>query len=134
MNDTVRIERMLPASPAQVWLQLTNQEQIQKWTGEHAKFISSKNEAYTLMDEWISGNILEVESNTLTMSWRCADWDQEWGHSEVVWKLSSLGADTKLVIEHKAIPNEEEMKKQAVQWEEFFLTPLEDYLMIVYNR
>lgn len=133
MSLNIKIEKLLPASPAQVMQMLTEQKEIEIWTGEEAIFEAREGGKVNLFGDWMKGEVQQINENELSYTWRSASWTNEVESSLVTYKLSKEGEQTKVILEHNNLPNEDEMKSHLQGWEDYFFVPLEDYLMLRYN-
>lgn len=133
MSHQILIEKLLPATPSQVLQMLTEQKEIEIWTGEEAIFEPKEGGKVNLFGEWMNGEVKKITENELIYTWRSAAWADEVESSLVTFKLSKDGEQTKVILEHSNLPNEEEEKSHKQSWEDYFFVPLEDYLMIRFN-
>jgi uncharacterized protein YndB with AHSA1/START domain len=133
MSHTLEIEILLPATPTQVMPMLTEQKQMEIWSGEEVVFEAKEGGQVELFGGWVRGEVKSIQAHELSYTWRAADWSEETADSLVQFKLKESGAQSLLVLKHSNLPDEEEVKSQKTAWFDFFFTPLEDYLMIRYN-
>lgn len=133
MSHNLKIEILLPATPAQVMQMLTEQKQMEIWSGEEVVFEAKEGGKVNLFGGWMSGEVKSISADELSYTWRTAEWSDETADSLVHFKLKESGEQTLLVLNHTNLPNEDEEKSHKTGWQDFFLTPLEDYLMIRYN-
>lgn len=133
MSHNLNIEILLPATPAQVMQMLTEQKQIEIWSGEEVIFEAKEGGKVNLFGGWMSGEVKGISADELSYTWRTAEWPEETEDSLVHFKLKESGEQTLLVLNHRNLPNEDEEKSHKTGWQDFFFTPLEDYLMIRYN-
>lgn len=133
MSHNLKIEILLPAKPAQVMQMLTEQKQIEIWSGEEAVFEAKEGGAYSMFGGWANGTVQKLSADELSYSWRTAEWAEETAASLVHFKLKASGEQTLLVLNHSNLPDEDEVKSHKTGWNDFFFTPLEDYLMIRFN-
>ncbi|MCC6186226.1 MAG: SRPBCC domain-containing protein [Chitinophagaceae bacterium] len=133
MALTIKTEKLLPASPTQVMQMLTEQAEIEKWSGEETVFDAKVGGKVSLFGGWMNGEVKEISDSKLTYTWRTAEWLADVADSIVAFDLMKDGDQTKLILEHSNLPNEDEVKSHKQGWEDFFFTPLEDYLMVKYN-
>jgi uncharacterized protein YndB with AHSA1/START domain len=133
MIHKLTIEILLPALPSQLMEMLTNQEQIAIWSGEEAVFEAKEGGKVSLFGGWMNGVVKKISKEELSYTWKTSEWSEETEESLVNFKLKASGDQTLLAINHLNLPNENEVKSHKSGWFDFFLTPLEDYLMIKYN-
>ena len=94
----------LTASPAEVYLALTNPAIIQLWTGEKAEMSTEPGSEFSLWDESITGKNLEFEKDKkIVQQWY---FDQE-APSIVTIKLHPHKEGTSVELRHTNIPDEE---------------------------
>ena len=134
MKHGLKIEILLPATPKQVMQLLTDQQQIEIWSGEPAVFEAKEGGRVSLFDGWMSGVVEKLSADELTYSWTSADWEEGTNPSLVHFRLKQEGEQTAVVLEHSGLPDEEDVKSQKTGWMDFFFTPLEDYLMVRFNK
>lgn len=133
MSHQLKIEILLPATPSQVMQMLTEQQQIEVWSGEEAVFEAKEGGRVSLFGGWMNGVVKVLSADELSYTWTTNDWTAGTENSLVEIKLKADGEQTLLVLNHSNLPNEDEMNSHKSGWYDFFLTPLEDYLMIKYN-
>lgn len=133
MSHKLEIEILLPATPTQVIQMLTEQKQIEIWSGEEVIFEAKEGGKVELFGGWMHGEVKSIGADELSYTWRTAEWPEETKDSLVHIKLKESGEQTLLVLNHTNLPNEDEAQSHKTGWFDFFFTPLEDYLMIRYN-
>jgi activator of HSP90 ATPase len=95
---------VLPASPDEVFLALTNPATIQLWTGEKAEMSTEPGSEFALWDESIVGRNLEFEKGKkIVQQWY---FDQE-EPSIVTIKLHPHKQGTSVELRHTNIPDDE---------------------------
>ena len=112
---------------------LTDQKQIEIWSGEEAIFEAKEGGKVSLFGGWMNGEVKKVSAEELVYNWRTVEWPEDTESSLVDFKLKASAEQTLLVLNHTNLPNEAEVKSQKTGWNDFFFTPLEDYLMIRFN-
>jgi uncharacterized protein YndB with AHSA1/START domain len=132
-DHQLRVEILLPALPSQVMQMLTEQKQIEIWSGEETIFEAKEGGKLSLFGGWVNGVVQKVSEDELSYTWKTGDWAEDTEASLVSFKLRMEGEQTRVVLSHTNLPNEDEMNAHKSGWYDFFLTPLEDYLMIKYN-
>lgn len=133
MSHKLEIEILLPATPTQVMQMLTEQKQMEIWSGEEVVFEAKEGGNVELFGGWMSGEVKSIGASELSYTWRTADWNEETEDSLVHFVLKASGEQTVVSLSHSNLPDEEEVKSHKTGWFDFFFTPLEDYLMIRYN-
>lgn len=133
MSHDLNIEILFPATPSQVMHMLTEQKQMEIWSGEEVVFEAKEGGKVNLFGGWMSGEVKSISADELSYTWRTAEWPDETADSLVHFKLKESGEQTLLVLNHTNLPSEDEKQSHKTGWQDFFFTPLEDYLMIRYN-
>lgn len=133
MSHNINIEKLLPATTAQVMQMITDEKQIGIWSGEEAVFEPKVGGQISLFAGWVKGCVQLISENELKYTWRTSAWDETTADSIVYISLKTQGEQTKLYLQHSLLPDEDETKSQLHEWEDFFFVPLEDYLMVRYN-
>lgn len=94
----------LSASPADVYLALTNPVIIQLWTGEPAEMSTEPGSEFSLWDDSITGKNLEFEKDKKIVQQWYFDQDEP---SIVTIKLHAAKEGTSVELRHSNIPDEE---------------------------
>jgi len=96
---------IIPASPEEVYLALTNPATIQLWTGEKAEMNTEVDAEFSLWDGSIVGKNLEFETNRkIVQQWYFDGQDEA---SIVTIKLHPDNQGTSLELKHSNIPDED---------------------------
>jgi uncharacterized protein YndB with AHSA1/START domain len=133
MSHNINIEKLLPATTVQVMQMLSEQKQIEIWSGEAAVFEAKIGGQISLFAGWMKGELQQINENELKYTWRTSEWDDTTADSIVHITLKPAGEGTMLHLQHTLLPNEDEVKSHLHGWEDFFFVPLEDYLMVRFN-
>jgi uncharacterized protein YndB with AHSA1/START domain len=133
MSHNINIEKLLPATTAQVMQMLTDQKQIAIWSGEDAVFEAKVGGQVSLFAGWVKGCVQLLSEDELKYTWRTSEWEETTADSIVHITLKAVGEQTKLCLQHSLLPDQDESKNQLHGWEDFFFVPLEDYLMVRFN-
>ena len=113
----------LTASPADVYLALTNPAIIQLWTGEKAEMSTEPGSEFSLWDESITGKNLEFEKDKkIVQQWY---FDQE-TPSIVTIKLHPHKDATSVELRHTNIPDEE-FDEITDGWNDNYFASLEEF-------
>jgi uncharacterized protein YndB with AHSA1/START domain len=134
MKNDLKIEILLPATPKQVMQMLTDQQQIEIWSGEAAVFEAREGGKVSLFDGWMNGVVEKISADEISYTWISGDWEEGTKPSLVHFKLKQDGEQTAVVLEHSGLPDEDEVKSHKTGWIDLFFTPLEDYLMVRFNK
>lgn len=114
---------ILTASPADVYLALTNPAIIQLWTGEKAEMSTIPGSEFSLWDESITGKNLEFEKDKkIVQQWY---FNQE-TPSIVTIKLHAHKDSTSVELRHTNIPDEE-YKEITEGWNDNYFASLEEF-------
>lgn len=113
----------LTASPAEVYLALTNPAIIQLWTGEKADMSTEPGSEFSLWDESITGKNLEFETDKkIVQQWY---FDQE-TPSIVTIKLHFHKDGTSVELRHTNIPDEE-YSEITDGWNDNYFASLDEF-------
>lgn len=121
LKQSYRIE----ATIDQVWEALTDSDTIDEWGGGPAEIAPDEGTDFSLWGGDIHGTVLEVVPNEkLVQEWYSGKWENP---SQVTFNLYDEGDTTRVVLEHKDIPDEE-YEKIEQGWDEYYMGPLQNYL------
>lgn len=116
---------ILPATPEELYIALTNPFTIQLWSGEEAVMSTEPGAEFSMFDDSIAGRNLEFEENKKIV--------QEWYFGEeaeapsiVTIKLHEHKDGTSVELRHTAIPDE--AYDDIVEgWNEVYFEALRDF-------
>ncbi len=128
MAFDLSMEFIIPASPARVMELLTDAKLVRAWSGGEAVIEKKEDGRFEMFDGWAYGKVLRVSPNELAYTWRTTDWADDEQESEVVYRLSKDKEGTKINLEHKGLPSQEEADSHKEGWEEYFFGPMEEYI------
>ena len=95
---------IIPASPEEIYMALTNPLTIQLWTGEPAEMSTEPNTEFSMWDGSIAGLNLEFEENRkIVQQWYFEGQEEA---SIVTIKLHSHQKGTSVELRHTNIPDE----------------------------
>jgi len=95
---------ILPASPDELYIALTNAATIQLWSGEPAIMNTEPGSEFSLWDDSISGKNIEfIEGKKIVQQWYFGDEEAE---SIVTIKLHPHEEGTSVELRHTNIPDE----------------------------
>lgn len=116
---------IIPATPEEVWLALTNPLTIQLWTGEPAIMSTEPGSRFSLWDDSITGINIEFEKNKkLVQHW---DFGEQDTPSVVTIKLHQHPDGTSSELRHTNIPQEAFNDMQEGWNNEYFGALIEFY-------
>ncbi len=96
---------LIPASPEEVYLALTNPLTIQLWSGDKAEMSTEPGSEFSLWDGNIEGKNLEFEENKkIVQQWY---FDDESDHSIVTILLHPHPKGTSVELKHTHIPDQD---------------------------
>ena len=96
---------IIPATPEEVYLALTNEATIQLWSGDKAEMTAEPGTEFSLWDGSIVGKNLEFEtSKKIVQQWYFGDQPEE---SIVTIKLHPHSNGTSIELRHTNIPDED---------------------------
>lgn len=128
MGFNIRLEFLLPVSPAKVMDLLLDPVMIRKWSGGEAMVDKKEGGAVSMYDGWMTGTITKLKENELAYTWKTTDWAADAAYSEVNYKLTKDKEGTKVLVEHTNLPSQEEADYHTEGWDEQFFGPMEEYL------
>jgi len=131
MGSSLHIQAELPARPELVMDLLTDAQKIAIWSGEAAVLERYEGGRFSMFDGWANGTVQQISKEELAYTWKVKDWSDETAASLVHIRLKAQGEHTIITIEHKDLPDEDEAAAHKVGWYDYFLIPLEDYIMIL---
>ncbi|HVW94886.1 MAG TPA: SRPBCC domain-containing protein [Mucilaginibacter sp.] len=115
---------ILPASPEEVYIALTNPLTIELWTGESAKMSTEPNSEFSMWDGSITGKNLEFDKNKkIVQQWYFGDQIEI---SVVTIKLHSRADGTSVELRQTNIPDEE-YDDMTAGWDESYFGALEEF-------
>ncbi len=123
----------LPASAKNVLRILTNEQQIEIWSGEPAKFDPKEEGNFSILDGWIFGVVEQINERNLLLSWRSKEWEDGQEQAQVVITLTPVQEHTQMDLAFANNGDEEEIRRQSSFWMENVIMPFEDYVMIKYG-
>ena len=95
---------IIPASPEEVYVALTNPTTIQLWSGAEAQMSTEPGSEFQLFDDSIAGKNMEFEENKkLVQEWYFGEQDEP---SIVTIKLHPHKQGTSAELKHTNIPDE----------------------------
>jgi glutathione S-transferase len=121
----------IAASIEKVWEALTDAEAIEAWMRSGDVEVDLRpGGSYRFFGGQTVGIFTRVmRPHALEYSWRQAGWDSEWPDSVVAWDLRPDGDEgTRVHLRHTAFPNETEAQSHDAAWDEYFLTPMRNWL------
>lgn len=127
MSTHVHHEVVLHASPAQVYEALMDSTQHSAFTGGAPADISREvGGAWSAFGGQIHGRNLEiVENQRIVQAWRSKGWG-EGIYSVVKFELGADGENTRVVLDHTAIPDGE-FSHLDTGWTNMYWTPLKKH-------
>jgi activator of HSP90 ATPase len=115
---------IISASPAEVYLALTNPATIQLWTGEEATMSTEEGSEFSLWEGSITGKNISFEKDRqLVQQWNFGDEEAE---SIVTMKLHPHKQGTSLELRHTNIPNEA-FNDITEGWNDVYMAALIDF-------
>ena len=115
---------ILPATPEEVYLALTNPVSIEIWTGETAKMIAEPNTEFSLWEGSIQGKNLEFEPNKkIVQQWYFGEQEEA---SIVTIKLHTDKHGTSAEVRHTNIP-EQDYDNIVEGWDSAYFGSLDEF-------
>lgn len=117
---------ILPATPEELYIALTNPFTIQLWSGEEAVMSTEPGSEFSLFEDSIVGRNLEFEENKkIVQEWYFGE-DEPETPSIVTIKLHAHKEGTSVELRHTAIPDE--AYDDIVEgWNEVYFDALKDF-------
>lgn len=116
---------ILPATPEEVYLALTNPLTIKLWTGEEASMSTEPDSEFSLFDGSIEGRNLEFEENKkIVQEWYFGD--EEEVPSIVTIKLHTHAQGTSVELRHNNIPDEA-YEDMVEGWNDVYFEALNEF-------
>ncbi len=116
---------ILPATPEEVYLALTNPLTIKLWTGEEATMSTEPGSEFSLFDGSIEGCNLEFEENKkIVQEWYFGD--EEEVPSIVTIKLHPHAQGTSVELRHNNIPDEA-YEDMVEGWNDVYFEALNEF-------
>jgi activator of HSP90 ATPase len=131
MTFDLKFEYTLLTDLKQVMELLTNPKLIRAWSGGKAVLEKKEGGTFTMFDGWVTGKVLKISENELAYTWYVPEWGADAAPSEVHYKLVKEKEGTKVMLEHKGLPSEEEMQEHLSGWTDHFFEPMEEYLLSI---
>lgn len=115
---------LLPASPEEVYLALTNPVSIEIWTGEQAEMVAEPDSEFSLWEGSIQGKNLEFEPNKkIVQQWYFGEQEAA---SVVTIKLHPDKHGTSAELKHTNIPDED-YEDIVAGWDTAYFGSLEEF-------
>ncbi|WP_423149495.1 SRPBCC domain-containing protein [Rubrolithibacter danxiaensis] len=115
---------LIPATPEEVYLALTNEATLHLWTGEHAEMAAVPGTEFSLWDGSIAGKNIEfIENKKIVQQWYFGDQEQE---SIVTIILHPDKHGTSVELRHSNIPDNDyaDIKEG---WEHTYFASLREF-------
>jgi activator of HSP90 ATPase len=115
---------IVPASPEEVYLALTNPATIQLWTGGKAEMSTEPGSEFSLWDENIAGKNIEFEEGRkIVQEWYFGDQEEA---SIVIIKLHPHRQGSSVELKHSNIPDSE-FENIVAGWNETYFGSLIEF-------
>lgn len=124
----LRIEQTyrIKASPEGVWAALTEPALQAKWSGQPAKYDARVGGAYTLFDDYVSGQVVECDPpKRLSQTWKPDDWTI--ADSVVTFTLTRVRGGTQLDLVHENV-QPEDYDGTSKGWDDFYIGAIKSML------
>lgn len=129
-NLAIKIKYVCYAQPEQVFQALTDQSQIEDWSGGKAIFEMKEEGQIELFDGWVKGKIIHFDKGkALSFTWKPNEWKTSTPPSTVELILKRHDAGTEVVINHFGFPDQKEADSHKVGWIDFVLDPVNDFFI-----
>ena len=115
---------IIPATPEEIYLALTNPLTIQLWSGEEAEMSTEVGSEFSLWEGSIVGKNLEFEENKkIVQQWYFGDQSEA---SIVTIKLHAHAKGTSLELNHTNIPGPD-LQDIIDGWDNIYMASLQDF-------
>lgn len=115
---------IIPATPPEVYLALTNAATIQLWSGQKAEMLTEAGSEFSLWNGNIAGRNIEFEKDKkIVQEWYFGDQEEE---SIVTIKLHPHKKGTSVELRHTNIPDGE-YEDLAEGWDEIYFGSLIEF-------
>ena len=129
-KHNIQINRVFKAPISQIYQLLSNEEYINLYI-EGSTFEPFEGGKYSLFDNWVSGDILELKNNRkIKLTWKPTEWDTNTAHSTVLLEFETHPQGTLIRLTHTNLPSQSEADAHVSGWEEFVFMPLEEFLKL----
>ncbi len=119
MDRSIEQTYNIKASPEAVWRALTDQKEIQEWSGANAYFIPQAGAQYTLWDGTIGGKIVQVVPlRKLVQTWKPQEWTRD--DSVVTFTLTPTRDGTRVDLLHVNV-EESDYDGTTEGWDIYYL-------------
>lgn len=116
---------IIPATPEEIYIALTNPLTIKLWTGEEAVMSTEPGSEFSIFDGSIEGRNLEFEENKkIVQEWYFGD--EEETPSIVTIKLHAHPQGTSVELRHSNIP-EEAYEDMVEGWNDVYFEALNEF-------
>lgn len=123
----------LPTTAKNVLRIFTDEQQIEIWSGEPAKFDPEEQGNFSMLDGWIFGIVEQINERNLLLSWSSKEWKEGQEQAQVAITLTPVQEHTQMDLAFAIKGDEEEIRRQSSFWIENVIIPFEDYVMIKYG-
>jgi activator of HSP90 ATPase len=115
---------IIPATPEEIYISLTNPLSLQLWTGEKAEMSTNPDTEFSLWDGSITGiNIAFEENKKIVQQWFFGEQAEA---SIVTIKLHAQGEGTSVELLHTSIP-EPDFNDIVEGWNDSYFAALHDF-------
>ena len=128
MSKAIRQEISIKASPKQVYEVFLDAKRFSAFTGgAPAEIDANAGGRFSCFGGMITGRNIELmPDRRIVQAWRAGNWP-EGVYSIVTFEFETRGAETKLILEHKAFPAENAEHLEG-GWHRMYWEPLKKYL------
>ncbi len=129
MNNIIKLDITLPASPQEIYDAWMSSEGHTAMTGSAAEVDPKVGGLFTAWEGYISGKNLELEPyRRFVQSWRTTEFPKDAADSKIEVLLEAVKKGTKLTLIHTEMPegSAEEYRKG---WEDYYFKPMKDYFI-----
>ncbi len=121
---TIKLWTFFKATTYEVFMALTDTEQIEAWSGSYGK-VCKEGGHFEMFDDWVKGKVLVYkQGKELSYTWKGKDWKKEWEPSTVHWRFRKMRFGSKAELVHSGLPTLLQAKWHKNGWKQYFFRPL----------
>ncbi len=120
--ETLEKTYTIQAPAEKVFEALTDEKNIEAWSGAHATMQTNPPGEFSLWDGRISGHNKTVEPRKIVQDWKAENFQE---FSQVTFTLNDSNGTTTLHLLHENIPDDE-IRSIDKGWDEYYVGPLKE--------
>jgi activator of HSP90 ATPase len=125
VSESILIEALIPAKPAEVYRAWLSGPEHTEMTGSPATHAADG--AFTAWDGYISGETIGAEaSRCIVQDWRTTDFPEDAPDSRLEVTLEAEGGKTRVTLRHSEIPDGQGARYES-GWKTHYFEPMAQY-------